>query len=303
MTVVLAATDFSPNATRAVRRAALLAHGIGARLTILHVLHGPSLRSLRALLGLSIDIEGRVRDEATARLSALALEISHETGITAQEHVAVGDAVNEIAALGDTADLLVVGAHGTSEIRDLLLGSTSERLLRRCRRPVLIVKRPPDTPYQRVLVPVAFGPTSMPALETTRLLVPKADTTVFNAFVVPYEATLHSVGITDDRIESYRMRMRQKSLRELESLVDSLGAYGTRLHRSVAHGEAAPLILAKEKELQSDLIVIGKKDESLLQGMLLGSVTRHVLAASVADILVVSKDVTKTNQKPGRPKE
>ncbi|WP_155325911.1 universal stress protein [Desulfosarcina ovata] len=34
-----------------------------------------------------------------------------------------------------------MGSHGRSNLGDMLLGSVSDRVTRRCRRPVLIVKR------------------------------------------------------------------------------------------------------------------------------------------------------------------
>jgi nucleotide-binding universal stress UspA family protein len=43
----------------------------------------------------------------------------------------------------------------------------------------------------------------------------------------------------------------------------------------------------QEQELACDLIVMGKHGQGMLEELLLGSVTKHVLAESVGDVVVV----------------
>ena len=45
----------------------------------------------------------------------------------------------------------------------------------------------------------------------------------------------------------------------------------------------------QELEQDCDLIVIGKRGLGLLEELLLGSVTKHVLAQSSADVLVIDR--------------
>ena len=48
-------------------------------------------------------------------------------------------------------------------------------------------------------------------------------------------------------------------------------------------------LLEHEQAQDCDLIVIGKRGQGLLGEMLLGSVTKHILAQSVADVLVADR--------------
>jgi nucleotide-binding universal stress UspA family protein len=66
------------------------------------------------------------------------------------------------------ADVLVLGARGAGFMRHLLLGSTAERMLRRTSRPMLVVERPPQGPYRRLLVAVDFPPVALPACTLAR---------------------------------------------------------------------------------------------------------------------------------------
>ncbi len=290
----LAATDFSDDAQHALGRAALLAQEHEAQLKLLHVVSEPSLQSLKGILGIPIDIEARVLDEAAATLHRLADGLTSRIGIQPEVEVRTGDIAGEILSAAEQADLLAVGARGSSGFLDLFLGSISERLLRRCRRPVLVVKRPPETPYDRVMVPIALGPSSSTALRASLVFTPRAETTVFHAFSVPYENTLHLSGVMDDDIRRFRERAQRAALQKVDSMIAPLGAAAGRVRRSVEHGDPARLILAKESELETDLIIIGKKGESALHDILLGSVTRHVLSTSRADVMVVGEEMDET---------
>ncbi len=42
------------------------------------------------------------------------------------------------------ADMIVMGSHGHGMLADVTMGSTSRRVLRRCSRPVLVVRLPKE---------------------------------------------------------------------------------------------------------------------------------------------------------------
>jgi len=54
-------------------------------------------------------------------------------------------------------DLVVGGAQGEHRLRDFAICTSAERLLRKIRRPVLVVKRRPAGAYRQVLAPVDFS--------------------------------------------------------------------------------------------------------------------------------------------------
>ena len=54
---------------------------------------------------------------------------------------AVGQAIKNVK--GDF-DFVVMGAHGHGVLEDAMIGSTSRRVLRRCKKPVLVVRLPED---------------------------------------------------------------------------------------------------------------------------------------------------------------
>ena len=283
---LLVATEFSPDARAAVRRAARLSRLLGARLALLHVMSGPSLSALRELFDLPADADARLIEDAQRQLDGAAAEIARESGLAAATQVQVGQVVNEILSASEQADMLVLGAHGLNPLRDLILGTTAERLLKRCRRPALVVKRPPQEDYRRVLVPMDFSRHSLASLRMAMKIAPEAEITVLHAFDAPFEGKLWLAGVSDEQIHRYRLQAQQQALARIDGLLRESGD-PYRCSRSVEHGDAAPLILAREAELGADLIVIGKHGQPVLEELLIGSVTRHVLSDSKCDVLVV----------------
>ncbi|MEO6697433.1 MAG: universal stress protein [Gammaproteobacteria bacterium] len=288
----MVATDFSDDASHAARRAAQLATQLSARLTLLHVMSGPTLRALREIFPNPDDAETkliadaqRMLDELSSSLGSASLGQIDKTLLTTQ--VKIGKVLDEILLTCAQHDLLVLGAHGLNPLRDMLLGTTAARLLRKSMRPVLVAKQSPKGPYQRVIVPVNFSPHSVQALKTAMNIAPSADITIIHAFDVPFEGKLWIAGVADEEIHRYRMLALQQALSKIDDLVGGLDAAPYRFRHVVAHGDAPRIILDQEQELEADLIVIGKHGQSMVEDLFLGSVTRHVLADSKCDVLVV----------------
>lgn len=55
----------------------------------------------------------------------------------------------------------------------------------------------------------------------------------------------------------------------------------------VAAGNLAQQIIAMEQETDADLKVVGKHETQIAEELLIGSVTKHVLAESQCDLLVI----------------
>jgi len=280
---LLVATDFSDDAARAIQRGARLANKLTARLQLLHVMSGPSLQALRELFPNPAEAEAKIFADAQRMLDEQADALEQNATTT----VKVGKVLEEILAACDNTDLLVLGARGLNPLRDLLLGTTAERLLRKCMRPVLVVKQETKAPYRQVIVPVDFSPHSVQAFMTALSVAPDAQITLLHAFDVPFEGKLWVAGVAEDEINRYRIHARQEAQAKCKELIQQNGADIGRVSCVVVRGDAPRVILEHEKKLAADLIVIGKHGQSRVEELFLGSVTRHVLSDAECDVLVV----------------
>lgn len=154
---ILYTTDLSPNARFAFSYAASLANRYEAAVTILHVLEdiSPTTDSLvinvigkEKWIELRKHKEQEVLDMLRSRLSKFCEDVQAELPecpfIAENIIVKIGNPVDEILQEVENRryDLVVMGAHGQGVLADALMGSTSRRVVRRCKKPVLVVRLP-----------------------------------------------------------------------------------------------------------------------------------------------------------------
>jgi nucleotide-binding universal stress UspA family protein len=290
---LLAATDFSAPARHAMERAALLAKAHPDTLLILaHVVSSSALDSLRRLIGQDATaLEARLLEHAERTLNEQAehLAAGHPCAIDAV--LTQGSAQTALVRLAEErhADLLVMGARGMHFVRERLLGSTTERALRTSRRPLLAVKQRPHSPYRRILAPVDFSDHAAVAINAAHAWLPDADFVLLHAFEVEMESTFRLAGMDDSQIHQYRIQARSAAQAEMEAFIGKLRVPASQLSRQFVHGAATLRILEQEQTTDADLIVMGKHGRSVMEELLLGSVTKHVLAHSSSDVFIAGQ--------------
>ncbi|MEW5967428.1 MAG: universal stress protein [Pseudomonadota bacterium] len=289
---LLAATDFSAPARHALERAAQLAQATpGARLTLAHIVSAGALDALRRLLPAEAGgMQSTLLTKAEQQLAELAATLTARHGVTVDTLVATGTPLTALSDLADTrkADLLVMGARGAHFVRELLIGSTTERLLRKTRHPLLAVKQRAQAPYRRVLAPVDFSDHCAAAINAAHAWLPEAEFVLLHVFAVELESTLRLAGVDDDTLHAYRAQAREAAIAAMGAFVGKLDVPPARLARQFVHGAATLRIIEHEQSLDADLIVMGKRGQSMVEELLLGSVTQHVLAHASSDVFIAS---------------
>lgn len=287
MRTILAASDFSFDAHRAARRAALLAREHGATLRLLHIVHpDEAAKAAQQRRRPPVDLDRRVSLDAHHSLDSLAADVS-APDLTLEREIRSGVVLDEILAAADQADLLVLGPRGLRPIHELILGTAAERLLNKSRRPMLVVKQDPSSQYRRVLVPVDFSDHSLTAARFARLLVPNAELCLFHAFESLAEGTLRTAGVSEENIAEYRAQDEREVREEMDKLIAELGPMSVPPLPVVQRGDPRVQISATAQSYAADLIVIGKHGRSRLAEYFLGGTTRITLARSHCDVAVV----------------
>jgi len=138
---ILVPVDFSEHGQRAMDHAVALARAVGAEVVLFHAFERPTPpkvpatdAKLRAYLAEAVA-------EARARLEHLA---AAQEGVTVRALTVEGRPADEIlAALRDEdCDLVCMGSHGRGALREVLMGSVTERVLHHAPCPVLVVRPP-----------------------------------------------------------------------------------------------------------------------------------------------------------------
>lgn len=283
---IVAAVDFSEDARHAAARAATLAAQRKAPLRLVHVVEPRGLDAVRQWLGARADLPAVLVQQARDRLQALADDVRRDHGIDAAVEVRTGEALEELEAAVSGAQLLALGVQGLHPVRELVLGSTADRIIRSAHRPVLVVKQPPARPYRQLLVLLDLSAASEKALRSALRLAPEAAVRLLHAFEVPYEGQLRLAGVSEGEIDAFRAEARRQAT---DGIAAVLARTGER-QRITASVEAADVRIELRRvleDLRPDLVVVAKHSRSAVSDLFLGSVTRVVLAEAPCDVLVV----------------
>src|SRR5581483_10954327 len=194
------------------------------------------------------------------------------------------------------ADLIVMGTHGRSGFQHLVLGSITEKVLRKAACPVLTVpRRAPDAVpagpplYRRILCGIDFSDSSLAAFAYARALggarthidlvsavqmTPLIDTTSPAAMYYPglYEEIRDDVGT------------------RLEALAIEARSAGCDVDAMVADGAPYREILRLAAETKADLIVLGVRGHGAVDRFFFGSTADHVVRQATCPVLTVRKD-------------
>jgi len=132
--VILHPTDFSPLSGNALRYGVEFARRFGARLIVLHVLE-------YAYSAISL-AEEAVTDAENALQKVLSP--SQKAGLDVEMLLVRGNPCEEILRLAREreVDLIVMGTHNRGTLEHALLGSTTEKVIRKAPCPVLTIRHP-----------------------------------------------------------------------------------------------------------------------------------------------------------------
>ena len=135
---ILFPTDFSTCSDAGLAQATALARDTGAKLLIVHVEEPP------AAYGGGEMYYGISEPDQTALLNMLHAVKPADPKIQFEHRLLRGDPAERIVEFADEekCDLIVLGTHGRTGLRRLLMGSVAEAVVRRANCPVFTFKMP-----------------------------------------------------------------------------------------------------------------------------------------------------------------
>lgn len=139
---ILCPVDFSEGSRRSVEEAAKVAIESNAELVLVNVLAWPTYFLVEPI-ALPPKFEAQVVTAAEEGLAAWKLDVLKQGVTKVSTHVLRGDAAHEIVELAkrEGCDLVIIGTHGRTGIRHVVLGSVAEKVVRHAACQVLVVRR------------------------------------------------------------------------------------------------------------------------------------------------------------------
>lgn len=279
---ILLATDLGPRSDRALDRAVSLAEQWRAQLVVVHVIEKtvPSDTDLNSPL----PSWRRGPDPlSVARKNVLAdlHHVADRTNILIEE----GDPAEAIARVSEEqgCDLIVIGVARNELLGQFSLGRTVDRLIRRSRVPLLIVKKRARRPYSHIVVATDFSESSRHALDAAASFFPEQDLTIFHAYDAPLSGPIVES-------EGYRQAFHKIAEQDCETFLEnyrSSKGRGRQTQVLIEGGMPSHLLHDYVVDLAADLVVAGTHGRSALFEIVIGSVAKLILDEVPCDILLI----------------
>jgi nucleotide-binding universal stress UspA family protein len=262
---IIVGTDFRAEADRAIDQAVKLGDEWGAEVILVHAVD-PALG------------DPPTRGELDRRMRSVLP--STEAKVTFRYPVERADYAIASVAKEENASLIVLGVARFNSMRDFLLGTAVDYVIRHSPVPVLVVKNRPVRPYRNIVCATDFYPPSQQALEAAAKLFPSADFDLVHAYHVPFEGWQKAEYVRKD-VEKAERQVFDEFLNEISPETRK------RVTPRLVYGSPGGALRKDICESEADLLVLGTHGESALRHATIGSTANELLRSLPIDTLVI----------------
>ena len=283
---ILLPTDLSGAADRALKQAVELAAQHRAKIDILHVVTLENLdpsNFQQALNAYMAKVEDEVFNDLANRSDAIKTRgLAVETVVARRPYPveAILERIRETEP-----DVVVMGTHGRSGLRKLLLGSVAARIVLEAPCPVMTVAMDAEVAegergFDPILVPVDFTDYSTRAVEAAQAIkAPSGRLILEHVVSSPVHPSLYAGGVA-------------KLFQLHPELPGLIGNQLSELYQGpgdivVTEGSIVEEILETARSKKAQLIVMGTRGLSRQDYLVLGSVTERVIGRAKVPVLAI----------------
>ena len=223
------------------------------------------------------------RDHREADVEALAGK-ARGVGCEVEPIVRTGRPASEISTYADEidADLVVVGTHGRTGVRQVLLGSVALEVIREVQRPVLSVGSTASwngssESIEDVLLATDGWSGSTAATEHALALAEACDARLHALYAVDLDAD----------VPELRQGFEEHGEKTTATVAERATERGVEATRTVAQGPVHEVVLEHAGTDSVDLLVMGTESKSNLERLVVGSVSQRVVPSAGVPVLTV----------------
>jgi len=239
-------------------------------------------------------------DAELARSVAEKVEYRFGAGPRTQDcHIRLGKPFQEIIATAAElkADLIVIATHGQSGFKHLTLGSTTEKIIRHARCPVLAVREATRGPIktaaegivlQKILVPIDFSKCAREGAKYASVFATAVGADLLLMHVIhppdymPVEGAMAGPH-WPQLIDTARLDAEDK----LDEMVNFLPLVGISAETQVAIGAPVDKLVEETARPDIDMVITSTHGYTGLRHALLGSVAEQLVRTARCPVLVV----------------
>lgn len=278
---ILIPTDFSDTANLALDHAVNLARLVDAQITLMHVVSTFAFRVNLPEVDFDESQNSKLSGAVGNKLSQIAEEITSKYGIKVNTLVTSGRIREEVVRLADEidADIIILGTHGVSGLKEFFMGSNAFRIVSEAGCPVLSIQDSDrEIGFRNIVVPID---NSFHSREKLGLSVRMAQTYNAKLFVCGLRSYDHN---DEDLNAKFRMKMKQVEdyLKEKEVEFTTTTLFCSNIAKATMDYAA---------EVDSDLIIIMNEQEINSTGFFMGPYAQQVVNHSKIPVLSIRPTV------------
>ncbi len=292
---ILVPLDGSALAESELQPAARLAKKIGGTVTLFHVIEKEAPGKVHGQTHLTKP------DEAEKYLASVASRQVLE-GVPVVEHVhetGVRDVSQSISDHSEElhADLIVMCTHGSTGLRNLLVGTIAQQVISLSKTPVMLVnpslKKSSVSPnFENFLIPLDGNPDHEHALSYASNLARVCGAKMHLLIAVPRFGNMSGeLTIVNRYLPGTTSRMMDMLVPEakeyLKKLQEKIEASGLNVSTSISRSTPAKAISKTAKSVKSDLIILATHGKTGSKPFWEGSITPKVIRLAKVPILLV----------------
>jgi len=281
---ILCPIDFFSASRRAFEYALKLAENYGANIELLHVV-SPVIPSIYGSNVSISDLTTEFQNQAAKQLQTFKNRVEKKR-IPVHAEVVIGDVDSEIrrAITALKPDLVVVGTRGRRGFERWVLGSVTERLMRHCPVPLLVIgsngaTRMVPPAIARMVVTTDFSSGTADAMNYAFSIAGESQSKVTLLHVVN-----DGSAVADNKAREPLLRTVRA---ELEKLVPDEVRAWCEVNTQVETGTPWRVILKKTQSEKPGLLVMNVHGKGMLERALVGSTADRVLRGSCCPVLLI----------------
>lgn len=290
---ILCPIDFSPGSQHAMHVAVRIANERDAELVLAHVWYIPPLAFAgarpfpepRMFPGETLELMRKDAERGLTNALRDATELGAKRVTTQFLSGAPWLEIVKMLEGNATYDLVVMGTHGRTGLKRLLLGSVAGQVVRHAPCPVLAVReRSENKPFHHVLCPIDFSESSRHALALAGELAAANGSGIMLMHVI--EATAGYW--IEPPLPDYADSIVKRGTGAIENwAADFLAKVSVPVATRVEIGyPGAAILTALEDDPTFDLVVMGSHGRTGIKRVLLGSVAEKVVRHAPCPVLV-----------------
>ena len=243
---ILVPLDFSKTSLSALDGALAISKKTGADLLLLHVSEGLSQNLEPGYFvhpPTMIDYQVSFIEQSNKHLAAIAGKMKAETTGKIKTYTETGTVHSTIRnfANQEKVDLIVMGTHGVSGVKEFFVGSNTFRVIRDSKCPVLsIKKKTPKNPFRKILMPFRDKPHSR---EKVNYAIDVA---------LLFSSEIYVLGVDTEQTAAHKKKI-QLEAKQIKEIVSKKNI--KCLTTVISRGYAGDVVLDHAKKIEADLLI------------------------------------------------